>query len=231
MRKTVAASVVIFMLGVLPVFAQDAAKEAEIRAAVPYSRMLSSMPNLTLDQYNAAVRELAKGLSGRPATSGIMSTPPTQTFAASPPSLVGTDGTYLGTLSSNRYDANSVSNPYGPYGSRYSPTSINNPYSIYGSPYSPLSATNPYATQAPVIVNPYLGRLSANPYAPDSTSNRFGPYGSRFSPTSVMNPYSPYGSPYSPTSVTNPYATSPLTLPNLPSLPPLPVFPVAPPSR
>ena len=127
-----------------------------------------------------------------------------------PPSIVGADGTYLGVLSSNKYDPESVSNPYGQYGSKYSPTSINNPYSAYGSPYSPLSATNPYATQAPKIVNPYLGQLSANPYAPNSTSNPYGPYGSPYSPTSITNPYSPYGSPFSPTSVTNPYALKPV---------------------
>lgn len=54
----------------------------------------------------------------------------------------------------------------------------------------------------------YLGRLSANPYDPNSTSNPYGQYGSPYSPTSVNNPYSPYGSPYSPQSATNPYASS-----------------------
>src|SRR5438132_8349428 len=94
----------------------------------------------------------------------------------SPPSLVGgADGTYLGVLSNNPFDANSVSNPFGVYGSPFSPTSVNNPFSQYGSPYSAHSATNPYATEAPKIVNPYLGRLSANRYAPDSTGNAFGP--------------------------------------------------------
>lgn len=67
------------------------------------------------------------------------------------------DGKYLGNLNANRYDPNSVSNPYGQYGSRYSPDSINNPYGQYGSRYSPKSATNPYATQAPVIVDPSAG--------------------------------------------------------------------------
>ena len=62
-------------------------------------------------------------------------------------------GEYLGNLSSNQYDPNSVSNPYGCYGSQYSPDSINNPYSAHGSPYIPTSARNPYATQAPVIIN------------------------------------------------------------------------------
>jgi hypothetical protein len=34
--------------------------------------------------------------------------------------------TYLGTLSSNPYAADSTSSPYGQYGSPYSPNSINN---------------------------------------------------------------------------------------------------------
>jgi hypothetical protein len=44
------------------------------------------------------------------------------------PIIVGPNGQYLGNLSANPYDPNSVSNPYGRFGSRYSPDSINNPY-------------------------------------------------------------------------------------------------------
>jgi hypothetical protein len=53
----------------------------------------------------------------------------------------------------------------------------------------------------------FLGQLSTNPYAADSTANKFGVFGSPYSPTSVNNPYSQYGSAYSATSVSNPYAT------------------------
>ena len=53
----------------------------------------------------------------------------------------------------------------------------------------------------------YLGRLSANPYAADSTANPYGPAGSPYSSKSVNNQFGPYGSPYSPTSARNPYAT------------------------
>ena len=60
-------------------------------------------------------------------------------------------GKYLGNLSSNPYDANSVSNPYGRYGSEYSADSINNPYGKYGSQYSNDSPNNPYATNPPAI--------------------------------------------------------------------------------
>jgi hypothetical protein len=65
--------------------------------------------------------------------------------AAQSPRLYGADGTYLGDVNSNPYDPNSISNPYGQYGSPYSPNSINNPYGRYGSPYSQYSVHNPYA--------------------------------------------------------------------------------------
>ena len=159
------------------------------------------------------------------------------------PQVGGSDSqpTTLGNFNSNKYDPNSVSNPYGQYGSPYSPKSVHNPYGVYGSPYSPYSATNPYTTQAPTIVAPngqYLGRFSSNPYDPDSVSNPYGQYGSRYSPTSVNNPYGVYGSPYSPYSATNPYATQaptivapsgqPLGTPSLPTLPRVPAGPSLP---
>lgn len=53
----------------------------------------------------------------------------------------------------------------------------------------------------------FLGRLSANPYASDSTANPYSTAGSPYSAKSVNNPFGPYGSPYSSTSARNPYAT------------------------
>ena len=53
----------------------------------------------------------------------------------------------------------------------------------------------------------FLGRLSANPYAADSTANPYSSAGSPYSSKSVNNPFGPYGSPYSSTSARNPYAT------------------------
>lgn len=63
-------------------------------------------------------------------------------------------GKYLGNLSTNKYDPDSVSNEYGRYGSKYSPDSINNEYGRYGSRYSNDSANNPYATNPPAIIAP-----------------------------------------------------------------------------
>ena len=53
-------------------------------------------------------------------------------YSPNPPRIYSSGGTYLGELSTNRYAPDSVSNPYGRYGSRYSPDSINNPYTRYG---------------------------------------------------------------------------------------------------
>lgn len=57
--------------------------------------------------------------------------------------LYTNDGNFRGNLNSNRYDPDSVANPYGQYGSRYSPDSINNPYGA-GSRYNSDSPSNPY---------------------------------------------------------------------------------------
>lgn len=72
-------------------------------------------------------------------------------YAVSAPKIYAADGTYLGRLSSNPYLSDSISNPYGRYGSPYSSTSVNNPYSRYGSPYSSMSPNNPFATRRPVL--------------------------------------------------------------------------------
>ena len=75
-----------------------------------------------------------------------------------------------------------------------------NPYSPYGSPYSNKSWTNPYATDAPRLYDGqgnFRGRLSTNPYDPDSTSNPYGRYGSPHSPNSINNRYGA-GNPYNP---------------------------------
>lgn len=49
----------------------------------------------------------------------------------------------------------------------------------------------------------YLGNLSANPYAPNSTSNPFGA-GNPYNPDSINNPFGTYGNPYSPNSQPTP---------------------------
>lgn len=76
-----------------------------------------------------------------------------------------------------------------------------------------LWAAMPIMAESPHLVDgrtgKYLGRLSADRYDPDSTSNPYGRYGSRYSSDSINNPYGQYGSRYSPDSPNNPYATNP----------------------
>lgn len=59
---------------------------------------------------------------------------------------------------------------------------------------------------APAHAQDYIGQLSSNPYAPESTSNPYGA-GNPYDSDSINNPYGEYGSPYSNKSVNNPYAT------------------------
>ncbi|MBK6899547.1 MAG: hypothetical protein IPH09_09855 [bacterium] len=192
MRTTILSLCILCMLS-SSLFAQTD-KTATLESLVPYSTLAKQIPGLTFEQYKSAIREVA----------GHPSVTPQRSLSNGPG--------YLGNLSANQNDPNSVSNPYGAYGSTVAPNGINNPYSNSGSLYSPQSVANPNATNPPIIVGQdgqYLGRLSTNKYGPESVSNPYGVYGSQYSPTSVNNPYSKYGSEYSPLSATNPFATKP----------------------
>lgn len=72
--------------------------------------------------------------------------------------------TYLGTLSTNTYDSESIFNQYGTYGSKYSTLSIWSTYGTYGSSYSLESAFNEYTLTPPVLVykGQAFGYLTSN---------------------------------------------------------------------
>lgn len=76
-----------------------------------------------------------------------------------------------------------------------SPCFAQYPYQSYVSPYSPYQLASPYNVNPPKLYSggQYLGELSANRYASDSVSNKFGRYGSKYSPDSINNPYGPHG--------------------------------------
>jgi hypothetical protein len=59
------------------------------------------------------------------------------------PVIIAPDNSYRGNLNNNKFDPNSISNPYGKYGSQFSPDSVNNRFGTYGNPYSP-QYSNPY---------------------------------------------------------------------------------------
>jgi hypothetical protein len=74
--------------------------------------------------------------------------------SAVPPILIDQKtGQYLGNLSTNQSDPDSVSNPHGRYGSKDSEDSINNPNEKYGDPQSNDSPNNPYTTNAPIVLD------------------------------------------------------------------------------
>ena len=81
------------------------------------------------------------------------------------------------------------------------------------SPPIVIIGASPLATPAPLTLFALavpaqaqsIGRLSANPYQQDSTSNPHSSVGSPYSPSSINNPHGTYGSPYSPNSVNNPH--------------------------
>ena len=73
---------------------------------------------------------------------------------AAPPILIDQKtGKYLGNLSTNQNDPDSISNPNGRYGSKDSEDSINNLNGKYGSPQSNDNLNNPYATNAPIVLD------------------------------------------------------------------------------
>jgi hypothetical protein len=65
--------------------------------------------------------------------------------------LIAGDEQFLGKITNNLFDQDSILNQYGPYGSVYSPTSIWNQYSQYGGVYGRFSPQNPYCNQPPKL--------------------------------------------------------------------------------
>lgn len=75
-------------------------------------------------------------------------------------------GVFLGNVNRNKFDSDSLVNPYGQYGNRYSVESIFNQYSQYGSPYGTESPYNKFSTTPPMFVKggETLGYLTVNQY-------------------------------------------------------------------
>jgi hypothetical protein len=78
--------------------------------------------------------------------------------------LVADDGTFLGKVSSNKIDPDSICNSIGIYGSTISPTSVRNTISLYGSSISIDSAYNSITMSPPRITygDRVLGYLTKN---------------------------------------------------------------------
>jgi len=74
---------------------------------------------------------------------------------------------YLGCINCGKYDANSIWNSYGTYGSKFSSNSIWNVYGSFGGKYSSTSPFNSYASEPPVLVDKegnFYGYFTSNAY-------------------------------------------------------------------
>lgn len=92
---------------------------------------------------------------------------PSATMAGDPSKIMVFGGdnhkVYLGCLSCDKYDSDSVWNAYGDHGSPYSSNSMWNKYGDYGGKYSSYSPCNVYTSDSPVVVDGgggFYGHLS-----------------------------------------------------------------------
>ncbi len=87
--------------------------------------------------------------------------------------LVANDGTYLGKLTTNKFDVNGIFNEFGTYGNKFSAKSIWNDFGKYGGKFSVQSPFNDFTRTPPQIVasdGRVVGRLTTNSTIPDAIS-------------------------------------------------------------
>jgi len=65
--------------------------------------------------------------------------------------IIANDSQYLGKISKNQFDADSINNSFGTYGSEFSMYSIFNSFGNYGSEFSTLSPFNQFTSTPPKI--------------------------------------------------------------------------------
>ena len=70
--------------------------------------------------------------------------------------IIANDNQYLGKISQNQYDLDSINNRFGNYGSEFSLYSIFNSFGTYGSKFSILSPFNQFNTSPPKIYKNYI---------------------------------------------------------------------------
>lgn len=97
--------------------------------------------------------------------------------------VMGADLQFLGVISDDPFDPESLANPYGIYGDEFSLLSIWNSFSVYGSAFSDLSAYDPFASDPPSVYlnGVFQGYLTTNPdfaprFDPDDVAADIGRY-------------------------------------------------------
>lgn len=84
--------------------------------------------------------------------------------------------TYLGCVTCNKFDKESIWNKYGTYGSKYNKISIWNEYGTYGSKYNNYSPWNDYGKNPPMVVDEngdFYGYFSTNEFIKKRTKNEW----------------------------------------------------------
>ncbi len=78
--------------------------------------------------------------------------------------IVAADGTFLGKLSPNRFDSESIFNAFGPYGNKFSSNSLFNKFSTYGNQFNELSPYNKFSKKPPklIVKGELVAYLTAN---------------------------------------------------------------------
>lgn len=80
--------------------------------------------------------------------------------------IIANDNQYLGKISKNQYDSDSINNEFGTYGSEFSSYSIFNEFGTYGSEFSSLSPFNMFTSTPPKIYkdNIFIAYLTVNTF-------------------------------------------------------------------
>ncbi|MFD1126591.1 stalk domain-containing protein [Paenibacillus provencensis] len=142
------------------------------RTMIPVSMLRDLGVSYTWDQANKTIKlQKTNTVSSINSNNTGNTNPSTVTMTASDLKLYSNDGkVFLGTLSTNFYDSESIFNEYGDYGSEYSATSITNEFGTYGGEYSNESAYNDFATKPPMLTykGQFLYYVTTNEYMSNS---------------------------------------------------------------
>ena len=135
---------------------QATAYAAQKRAECAVWRLLYTNAEVVCNQTAAAEQAATEAeAAARAWTAPVVATPTPSTWTLQSidgsATLIADDGTYLGLVSSNRFESDSICNRFGDHGSRFASDSVRNRFSTYGSSFGFQSAYSSYATSPPVI--------------------------------------------------------------------------------
>ncbi|WP_020616357.1 stalk domain-containing protein [Paenibacillus daejeonensis] len=144
------------------------------RTYVPLYLLNQMGINIEWDNHTKSVNIQGRSAAPTP-PSPVVPVVPVSPVTTSYPSLYSNDGkVYLGKLTTNEFDSESIYNQFGKYGSQYQSLSIWNEFGKYGSNYSSESAFNDLASKPPKIIEngKFVAYLTTN----TTIRDRISPY-------------------------------------------------------